>query len=255
MASAEERFWAKVERREDHDVWTGSRDQRGVGMVRTDGKLRTVQRAAWEFTHGPLPPGVRVNSCATERACVCLGHLSLSPAPFQQRPPRVRRRRGSGSIREVRPGAWEVAITEGTTPSGRSRRRYLTIRGARADAERTLDRLVQETRRSDLGDLRVRELVARYLDWLADGANDTAVDRDRTVLHTVIDPELGAELATLVSPLDIETALRRILTNSRSPEKVREALRLLRHAYRWAIQRHWCTDDPTSGITTRDVTT
>ncbi|HVM54303.1 MAG TPA: hypothetical protein VM262_14010, partial [Acidimicrobiales bacterium] len=63
MPSPEERFRAKVKRRGGHEVWTGSRDSRGVGMVRIDGKLRTVQRATWEFAHGPLPAGVRVNTC------------------------------------------------------------------------------------------------------------------------------------------------------------------------------------------------
>lgn len=254
MASAEERFWAKVERRDDHDVWTGACDQRGVGMVRTDGRLRTVQRAAWEFAYGPLPLGARVNSCAAERACVRVGHLSLAGSPLRQRPPLARRRRGSGSLREVRPGTWEIAIPEGTTPSGDSRRRYLTVHGTRADAESALNTLVQVTRRTDLGDLRIRELVARYLDWLADGRLDAGVERDRAVLHAVVEPALGAELAALVSSLDIETALRGAATNDVSPEKLRDALRLLRRTYRWAIQRRWCADDPTSGIPTRDVT-
>ena len=72
VPSADERFRAKVGRRDGHEVWTGSVDARGVGMVRIDGKLRTVQRAAWEFAYGPLPHGARVNSCAVERACASI---------------------------------------------------------------------------------------------------------------------------------------------------------------------------------------
>ena len=61
-------------------------------MVRINGKLRTVQRAAWEFAHGALPAGVRVNS-------------------------------GAGSVPELHRGAWQLAITDGSTPDGRSQRR------------------------------------------------------------------------------------------------------------------------------------
>src|SRR5688572_28325401 len=125
MPSAEERFRAKVERRGGHDVWTGSRDERGVGMVRIDGKLRTVQRAAWEFAHGPLEPVVRVNTCAVERACVTVALLSLSPRAATPPTTARRRRRGTGSLREVRPNVWEIAITDGSS-SGRARR-FVTV--------------------------------------------------------------------------------------------------------------------------------
>src|SRR3989442_2846106 len=112
MPSAEERFRAKVARRRGHDVWTGSVDHRGVGMVRIDGKLRTVQRAAWEFAYGPLPAGARVNTCASERACVRIEHLSMSPATTTAHVAigGARRPKGSGSVRELRPGVWQVVV-------------------------------------------------------------------------------------------------------------------------------------------------
>src|SRR3954470_9758803 len=106
MPSAEERFRAKVVRRDGHEVWMGSADHRGVGMVRIDGKLRTVQRAAWEFAYGPLPDGARVNTCAGERACVRIDHLSVTPAAGTRQPSfsGARRPKGSGSVRQLRPG-------------------------------------------------------------------------------------------------------------------------------------------------------
>jgi hypothetical protein len=89
-------------------------------MVRIDGKLRTVQRAAWEFAYGPLSPGVRVNTCADERACVTVAHLSLTPARAQALHTTGRRQRGSGSIRELHADVWQLAITDTTV----QRRRY-----------------------------------------------------------------------------------------------------------------------------------
>src|SRR5438045_2209746 len=122
MPNAEERFRAKVVRRRGHEAWTGSVDNRGVGMVRIDGKLRTVQRAVWEFAYGPLPEGARVNMCAGERACVRIDHLSVSPAEAVPRVAmaRTRRPKGSGSIRELRPGVWEATVADGKAIDGRS---------------------------------------------------------------------------------------------------------------------------------------
>src|SRR5437016_3166310 len=123
MPSAEERFRAKVQRRGGHEVWTGSVDHRGVGMVRIDGKLRTVQRAAWEFAYEPLPHTARVNSCAGERACVRIEHLSLTPSTGTPRPPTgTRRPKGTGSIRAVQTGVpgGAPALTRSFAPQHRS---------------------------------------------------------------------------------------------------------------------------------------
>ncbi|HEX9969573.1 MAG TPA: HNH endonuclease [Acidimicrobiales bacterium] len=53
-----------------------------------DGRLRTVQRAAWEFAQGPLASGERVLACPDEKACVRIDHLRLAPKRQPQaRPP------------------------------------------------------------------------------------------------------------------------------------------------------------------------
>lgn len=253
MPSAEERFRAKVQRRGGHDIWTGSTDARGAGMVRIGGKLRTVQRAAWEFTHGPLPPGVRVNSCAAERACVRVDHLSLSTGESATSTPTTaprRRQRGTGSLRELHPGVWQIGNTDGKTIDGRPRRRYATVRGTRADAEQTLAELARASRQ-DLGDLRVRELVGRYLDELHE-QDAPGLERDRRVLHDLIEPELGPELAGDLSPADAERAMRAVYI-AEGAERARHALALLRDAYQWAKHQHWCDTNPIDDITVRTL--
>ena len=251
MPSAEERFRAKVERRNGHEVWTGARDARGVGMVRIDGKLRTVQRAAWEFAYEPLPSGVRVNCCAVERACVRIDHLSLSPASAGRPVPR-RRARGTGSVREVRRGVWEIAVTDGKTPAGQQRRRFSTIHGSRRTAEQALTELVRATSREDLGDLRVRELVGRYLEDQSGGQCVQPVrDPDRALLRDVIERSIGDDLAGVVTAAEIERALEQAVRDGMPLPDVRAALRLLRRSYQWAKRRSWRADDPTADIETR----
>ena len=252
MPSAEERFRAKLERRRGHEVWTGSVDRRGVGMVRIDGKLRTVQRAAWEFANGPLPAGARVNACAGERACARLEHLSVTP-PSAAAPLPVsggRRAKGSGSIRELRAGVWEVVVTEGKTPAGRPRRHSATVRGSRGDAERLAATLATTVRRN-LGDLRVRELVGRLLEERSRDA-DRSFERDRDVLHKIIEPALGDVLAGRLDGHDVERALRPVY-RALGADQTRLALGLLRDAYRWAIQRDWCRENPVAEITLRGL--
>jgi len=252
MPSAEERFQAKVERRRGHDVWTGSTDHRGVGMVRIDGKLRTVQRAAWEFAYGPLPAGARVNTCADERACVRIDHLSLTPPPATAHIPTsgARRPNRTGSIRHLRAGVWEITITDGKHPDGRPRRRSATVHGDRGDAERAAARLAAGVR-TDLGDLRVRELVGRLLDERAQDG-EQGLERERHCLHEIIDPAVGDVLAADLSALDVERAFAGVY-RSLGADHTRLALGLVRDAYRWAIQQRWCDENPTAGITIRTL--
>ena len=64
----------------------------------------------------------------------------------------ARRAKGSGSIRQLRVGVWEVAVADGKKIDGRARRRSATVHGARGDAERAA--ALAASVRSDLGDAR-----------------------------------------------------------------------------------------------------
>jgi hypothetical protein len=248
VPSAEERFRAKVKHRGGHDIWTGSRDHRGVGMVRIDGKLRTAQRAAWEFAHGPVEAGARVNTCAVDRACVAVSHLSLSPAAATEPTTVRRRRRGTGSVRELRPGAWEIAFTIDPPIDGRAPRRHMTVEGDRDDAVAELERIRSLLARDDLGDLRIRELVGRYLDDLHRGPAATG---DHDLLHDILEPALGSEIAALATTGHIHQALDNQAKHGAPLPDVRDALRLVRASYRWAIARRLHDEDPTADIDTR----
>jgi hypothetical protein len=221
-------------------------------MVRIHGKLRTVQRAAWEFAYGPLPGGTRVNSCAGERACVRVEHLSLSGAAAAMSRSRRRAKR-SGSLRQVSAGVWELAVSEGPTQSGRPRRRYLRVHGSRADAEAALDQMVVAVSRRDLGDLRVGELVGRYLEDRADrGPSGDGGDRE-VMAWRRIDPYLGRVLAAFAAPGDIARAVREMKTGDVARDEVRDGLAVLRSAYRWAIRQGWTHENPAAEVRLRDV--
>jgi hypothetical protein len=223
-------------------------------MVRIDGKLRTVQRAAWEFAYGPLPVGTRLNSCAGERACVRLEHLSLSGRSGAAGMSRSRRRaKRSGSLRQVSAGVWELAVSEGPTHSGRQRRRYLRVHGSRADAETALQQMVVAVSRRDLGDLRVGELVGRYLEDRAGRGRDADGGELDVMAWRSIDVYVGRVLAVFATPGDIARAVRDARTGDAARDDVRDALAVLRSAYRWAVRQGWTDENPAAEVSLRDV--
>jgi hypothetical protein len=178
-------------------------------------------------------------------------HLSLAGGepPVERSAVVGRQPRGAGSVRELRPGVWKVVITDGTTAAGRPRRRSRTVHSTRADAEGALARLRAGVRR-DLGDLLVRELVGRHLDWLHADATSPAARSDRHVLHQHLEPSVGTELAAELTPADVERALRAVYLEH-GADTARRGLGLLRDAYRWALGQGWCDANPTEDITVR----
>lgn len=257
MPSAEERFRGKVARGADHDLWTGAQTASGTGVVRINGALTTVQRAAWEFAHGLLPAGARVLSCPQDRACVRIGHLRLAgdrkPPPARER---HRAERGSGSKRELRPGVWRLTVTDGTTPDGRQHRRSLTIGGSEAHAAKVLADLAETTRGPmRLGDLRVRELLDRYVSWLETGRQrSSSTRRLRELADAVVEPAIGRHYAALLDVPDVYGFLRDRRQGAADRYELRDTLQLLAATYGWARDKGWTTRDPIGGLTVPDIT-
>lgn len=220
-------------------------------MVRIGGRLRTVQRAAWEFTHGPLPDGVKVLSCPVERACVRVEHLRLLE-PNAMPVPMGRRGRSTGTKREVQPGVWELAVSRGPGPSGMSRRRWERFAGTADEADARLARLAESVRLPDrMGDLRVRELLDRYLTWTDEDGGEPALVRRRRLVDEVIEPALGRRIAILLDEDDIDGFLRAQHAAGLSDRDVRDLRGVLHDAYRWAQGRRWISHNPVTGVAVR----
>lgn len=74
----EERFWAKVDRsggREACWPWRASRKAKGYGSFRLNGVVVQASRAAYEFTHGPLPAGMQALHRCDNPPCCNPDHL------------------------------------------------------------------------------------------------------------------------------------------------------------------------------------
>ena len=126
----------------------------------------------------------------------------------------------------------------------------MTVQGDRTEAERAAADLNSKVR-VDLGDLRVSELVGRMIQEQTRD-KDRGADRDRKVLHEIIEPAVGHLLAADLSGSDIERAFTAIY-RARGTEETRAALGLIRDAYQWATRQGWCDDNPTNGITIRTL--
>jgi hypothetical protein len=78
-ATAEERFWAKVDIRGDGECWEwrGARDRKGYGRVWLPQRMVLAHRAAWELARAAIPEGMHILHHCDHPPCCNPAHLFL----------------------------------------------------------------------------------------------------------------------------------------------------------------------------------
>lgn len=156
-------------------------------------------------------------------------------------------------MREIRLGVWRLTVSDGAGPDGVVRRRHLTVHGTEADAAECLGDLAETTHGPvRLGDMRVRELIDRYLEWLDDGT-DESVRRLRSLAEDVVEPAVGREFAALLDSGTVGRLLETAIASGVPATDVRAVHRLLNDVYRWARGRRWTRRNPLAGVALRDI--
>jgi hypothetical protein len=74
MPSETERFWAKVNKSEDHWLWTGAVQSNGYGTFHFQGHQHRAPRISFYLTHGHWPEPQVDHLCAI-RLCIRPDHL------------------------------------------------------------------------------------------------------------------------------------------------------------------------------------
>lgn len=132
--AAEDRFWAKVEKRPDACwLWTAGRFSNGYGCFRVGPAVVKVHRFSYELAHGPIPTGMQVDHTCRNRQCVNPEHLRLATNKQNAENRGIRKGSGSGvrGVRWVeRLQKWESRVTHNGTDV------YLGVFGTRDEAER-----------------------------------------------------------------------------------------------------------------------
>lgn len=277
MASLARRVAAKIDRSGEHHIWTGATDGRGAGVMSVDGQSTTARRVVWE--REPVPDGAKVMACPEEPGCVRLDHLSLkaptdrSPATPSKAPkPKTamigrRGRSGGGSLRQVRPGAWELTVSAGRYSDGRARRVFRTVE---TDTERqavaalaSFVAEVTETRQAEtakLRDLTVDEAVDRFLDehLRAEKGREEKTIADYRRLHLKwFSPNIGKRRLRDIDEARIDRIFGAMRAAGLSRSRLNQAKCLYSPLFRWAKRRGIVSHNPMLEFqlpTTRHVT-
>lgn len=75
LAPIEEKFWSRVDFREECWLWTGSKNNIGYGMFQSTPGINVAHRWSWAYFGNCLPKGLELDHLCRNRACVRPDHL------------------------------------------------------------------------------------------------------------------------------------------------------------------------------------
>jgi hypothetical protein len=110
--TAEERFWAHVEKTENCWLWTAGCDAHGYGQFGIGRKVIYVHRFAYELLIGPIPATYRIDHRCHNTVCVNPQHLRLATIKQNAENMRAARRDSTTGIRGITPfsGRWRAEV-------------------------------------------------------------------------------------------------------------------------------------------------
>jgi integrase len=252
--TVDDRIAARVKHVGGHHIWQGKVDRNGIPITKHNSSSTTVRRLVWELAHGPLPPSARVLECPGHRLCVRLDHLHVEGADeVVTKTRRTRARKGTGSMRQVRPGTWELRVTAGRWSDGSVRTLYRTVQADdEADATAQLIAFVDEMGGAqhpegrDLRELTVDTAIEQFLtEYLADekGREEKTVSDYRKLHQRWFSPTIGDRRVGRVDTATMDRLFGVMRRAGLSASRLNQAKSLYGPFFRWAKRR---------GITTRN---
>ena len=148
-----------------------------------------------------------------------------------------------GSIRKRGKNSWELTINLGRDAQGKRLRKFVNVKGKKADADRRLRELMASFDRGlppDNGKVTVAEFLERWLaDYAEPGTRGRTAQRYESDVRLYMVPAFGHLRLTQLRPSDIQALEAKLLKQGKSARSVghlhtvlKEALK---HAMRWGL--------------------
>lgn len=146
-----------------------------------------------------------------------------------------------GSLRQRSPGTWELTIDLGRHPSGKRHRKYQTVRGTKAQAQRRLRELltsldqgiVPNTKR-----IRLRDWLDRWMEERIAGGRRSQLTKERyeSAIRLHIKPAIGDIDLVKLSPRHVQVLQSQLSADGMAPAGVSLVHTVLSGAIKYAMQ-------------------
>ena len=149
----------------------------------------------------------------------------------------------NGSIRRRSRGSWELTIDLNRDVIGKRRRKFVAVKGTKAEAQRKLREILGSLDKGlpvDIAKVTVGDFLQRWMkDYVIPNTRPRTVERYESDIRLHISPALGLLQLSWLAPSDIQGMEGRILETGKSARSVQHVHAVLRealkHAMRWGL--------------------
>ena len=146
-----------------------------------------------------------------------------------------------GSIRRRSKDSWEISIDLGRDAEGNRRRKFLNVKGKKADAERKLREILSTLDKGLPLDMSKETLGTYLINWhesyAVPNTRPRTADRYMTDIKNHLIPHMGDVLLTKLTSSHIQTTEAKMLSSGLSKRSVLHAHRVLSQALKHAVEK------------------
>ncbi|NNN09446.1 MAG: site-specific integrase [Acidimicrobiaceae bacterium] len=154
----------------------------------------------------------------------------------------------SGSLRQIRPGVWEMRVRTGRDPlTGQYRQISRTFRGLKKDAQVALNELAVEADQGNLGNTNATfgQLAERWLDLAKPDLGPQTFRSYRGLLDNHILPALGTRPLRHIQTADLDSMYHSLVKRKGlSTSSVRRVHTVIHRAFRQGVRWKWVRANP-----------
>ena len=129
-----------------------------------------------------------------------------------------------GHIRQRAKGSWEITVDLGRDRQGQRLRKFLTVRGKKADGERKLRELLSHTDKGitlNTQRITVGQWLKRWLeDYIAPRARPKTIERYEGIVYRHLTPNVGKIELTKLAPGDVQALEAELSAQGMAPAGV-----------------------------------
>ncbi len=159
----------------------------------------------------------------------------------------------NGSIRRRSKGSWELCIDRGRDAQGRRIRKFVNVRGKRADADKRLRELLQAVDRGlpiNLEKATVGEWMESWLTQKAPpNARQKTFERYRSIVRNHVSPKLGQVPLIKLTPAAIQELEANLSASGMAPAGVELVHRVISAACKYAVKMDVLWRNPAQAVT------
>ncbi|MGC9156216.1 MAG: tyrosine-type recombinase/integrase [Ferrimicrobium sp.] len=150
-----------------------------------------------------------------------------------------------GSLREKKPGVWELMVELPRDPaSGKRRREWATVKGTKRKAQYELQQMLVKVQDSSTSlaassDVSTEQVVNEWFGITREGLSPTTVQGYEWRIRLHILPAIGSIPAHKLRALDLDHLYRSLIAQGKAPATIRQTHAIIRGALNQAMKWGW----------------